>query len=540
MRQQQHGGVSHPNLLTISEEDLQYCYTLATRVGKKWAQVLQRQGYVELAEITLTIVANGNFLEPQSPLTTEAIENNSNDRTGARSQRKSSSKCDFVSPYTALHALRRYPNDCNSSGLPLQQLTATNDDHDAKLMVPTSSTSARKVIQQIDTMVKRIGMSYWPYGWDAIEEAVKRNRQRIDYSRIGNTSTTTTIPFTTTAVTTKGNEDGAMEGGGNLINGMEGDNDYSCVGKSNQAAYGKRVIEHSRKRGRSAESSMANSTNNDDFFEEVNFDVNDSDINNNNVAAFRRGRHPSSIGAEVYHRNDILHELSVQKRKKLIESSIHPPFPYESDMVDVIDGNDDGELSLEEKSTSPLNHHAVICGALKEIGQVHLWEQTRHASRPIRRLHNGNESQMTSKEESIMTHSSQSSGMIGQINSGIIPGVSDLHSVFQSQLQQQLQKRASTRSVKERLGRRTISVAEYRAENAPYATCSKVRWTEEQKTNHRNDGTHKWLEMDIGECMIEVVDDGEQTASESAENTVNEKKEKFFLGFRSLEMAIKM
>ena len=48
--------------------------------------------------------------------------------------------------------------------------------------------------------------------------------------------------------------------------------------------------------------------------------------------------------------------------------------------------------------------------------------------------------------------------------------------------------------------------------------------------------------MDLGECMIEGVDDGEQTALESVENmTVNkETKKKFVLGFRSLEMALKM
>ena len=44
------------NLLYISNEDVQFSYNMATRVGKKWAQVLQRQGYVELAELTLSIV----------------------------------------------------------------------------------------------------------------------------------------------------------------------------------------------------------------------------------------------------------------------------------------------------------------------------------------------------------------------------------------------------------------------------------------------------------------------------------------------------
>ena len=55
----------------------------------------------------------------------------------------------------------------------------------------------------------------------------------------------------------------------------------------------------------------------------------------------------------------------------------------------------------------------------------------------------------------------------------------------------------------------------------------------------QSDALHKWLEMDLGECMMEVVDDTEQTTLESAGNIDNEEK-KVLLGFRSLEMALKM
>ncbi len=568
-RRHQSSGASHPyNLLSITEEDIQHCYTVATRLGKKWAQVLQRQGYVELAELTLGLVAKGQFLEPQSSSSTTTtttttattpIENTANNCPTW--EKTSSTRSDYVSPYTALHALRRYPNDCDGSGLPSQHLPAIDDVDvdDAKSFVSKSSISARKVIQQIDTMAMRNDMTYWHYGWDAIEEAVQRNRQRIDYSRMGNSATAID-----TLTSIRGNEEDEVEMGDGLVAGEGGDDNIILRRNSNHAADDVSLIKKSRKRGRSAGSSGV--CNKDDHNQidvaekDDHDDCNNDYVINNNTAHLQKGRPPSSIGAEEYHRNDILHELTLQERKQLIESSIHPPFPYESDMMD---GNDEDETSFEEHSTSmpPQNHHAVICGALKDIGQIHLWEQTRHVSRTVP-SRNKYESTMKDKEENIMTNLSQSTSMMGVNNcdlegKAMIYGVSEAQSVFQSQHQQQLHKRALARAVKERIGPRTISNAEYRAEYTQIATCSKVRRTEEEEITHdgdeertstarqwdQSDGLHRWLEMDIGECMIEVVDDDEQTTLESVENKMtvnNETKKKFFLGFRSLEMALKL
>jgi hypothetical protein len=55
----------------------------------------------------------------------------------------------------------------------------------------------------------------------------------------------------------------------------------------------------------------------------------------------------------------------------------------------------------------------------------------------------------------------------------------------------------------------------------------------------QSDALHKWLEMDLGECMLEVVDT-EQTTLDGAERTDDEMKKKYLLGFRSLEMALRM
>ena len=51
----------------------------------------------------------------------------------------------------------------------------------------------------------------------------------------------------------------------------------------------------------------------------------------------------------------------------------------------------------------------------------------------------------------------------------------------------------------------------------------------------------KWLDLDIGECAIEVVDDQEHTGQgktkDDEQNEIKEKKK--FLAFRGLELALK-
>jgi hypothetical protein len=93
------------------------------------------------------------------------------------------------------------------------------------------------------------------------------------------------------------------------------------------------------------------------------------------------GRPPSSIGDEIYKWEDILNEMTLEERRQLIISSIHPPYPFEFDMKKKSSGhnlNDDDEVEEEEEEA---HLDAIICGALKDIGKIHLFEQTRHYPR---------------------------------------------------------------------------------------------------------------------------------------------------------------
>ena len=51
--------------------------------------------------------------------------------------------------------------------------------------------------------------------------------------------------------------------------------------------------------------------------------------------------------------------------------TVHPPYPFESEMVE-----EDG--TLDENALEDAPHSAVICGAVKEFGHTHLLEQTRN------------------------------------------------------------------------------------------------------------------------------------------------------------------
>jgi hypothetical protein len=66
------------------------------------------------------------------------------------------------------------------------------------------------------------------------------------------------------------------------------------------------------------------------------------------------------------------------KRRQLIVTSIHPPYPFEFDNKKKSTGHNIDDDDEEEEEAHP---DAIICGALKNIGKIHLWEQTRHYPR---------------------------------------------------------------------------------------------------------------------------------------------------------------
>ena len=154
-----------PSLMRVSEEDIQKCYGVAERVGNKWADVLKRQGYHEFANVAFDVVKRSRFLEPPGDASPTTQEDADNDKP------KPTKKC--ASAFTGLNALRRYPADCDGSGLPSKYLH--DPDHN-------DQSSARKLIQQIDQMAHD-GQSNWHHGWDAVEEAARRNDKRMEYSR---------------------------------------------------------------------------------------------------------------------------------------------------------------------------------------------------------------------------------------------------------------------------------------------------------------------------------------------------------------------
>jgi hypothetical protein len=111
---------------------------------------------------------------------------------------------------------------------------------------------------------------------------------------------------------------------------------------------------------------------------------------------------------------------------------------------------------------------------------------------------------------------------------------------LKSQNNKRRQNRAMVRATKERLGRRIVSVNGLKAAYSKAVSCSKVRWTDDDDDTHINarQGPRKWLEMDLGECTIELIDDKELLESNDKARSENDEKVKRILSFRSLEVAL--
>jgi hypothetical protein len=89
----------------------------------------------------------------------------------------------YTTPHATLRALRRYPLDCDgTTGLPYTLLV----DYDNDSINNNGEIAVREAIRKIDALASSSSnlLSYWDYGYDGIIEAVRRNRDRIDYSRV--------------------------------------------------------------------------------------------------------------------------------------------------------------------------------------------------------------------------------------------------------------------------------------------------------------------------------------------------------------------
>ena len=331
----------------------------------------------------------------------------------------------YASTHAAARSLRRRPPDCDGSGLPSGRLPPASSDSDdggddcgtgspssraaaasggdatgrssprRRSGGSSSASSARGAIRRIDDMVRN-GDAHWEYGWDAIEEAVARNRERIYYPRVA-----------AAAARSSGVDDGdVVDGGGGSLRGngagagrgkrgrcsdggrmkavrfendgdrddADGDDEDDSRGDGgirdvnvSVSANGKAASTISkRRRGAAGHEEAPPIVRN--VRDESNCNgVGASDGTDGRGAAFGElvgGRPPSSIGQETFRWDDLVEEMTTEERRRLILSAIHPPHPFESEM--------DGGAALDDA-----RFDAIVCGALKEVGETHLWEQTR-------------------------------------------------------------------------------------------------------------------------------------------------------------------
>ena len=556
------------NLLVVTLEDVEICQRLAIKVGLKWSEALRKRGYVELSNIALNVVTRrrgGCFLErieqqqQQPPRGMEGQYDNldrQRNREGNELRRQNVTPAmrndgiatlgKYTTPHATLRSLRRYLLDCDdSTGLPYTLLVDYDDaTNENEISSSSSSSSAdlavREAIRKIDAFASS-NLSYWDYGYDGIIEAVRRNRDRIDYSRVLHANNNTLSSSATTFDDDTGinddeeeeeEEEGTMKGKKKRKRGRcstvvrfkdDDDNSNEDVARQGVKTNSGPLLKRRRK--------MMQKQTEDVPAEE---DGTDAVERCNGLLQPVTGRPPSFIGDETYKWEEILNEMSLEERRQIIISSIHPPYPFEFDMKKSTghNRNDDDEGQEEEAHLD-----AIICGALKDIGKIHLWEQARHY--PPASGEEGDEEGDDDDDDD----EPPAEEAIGKRNTVVVAtmfGTSMTRASLKSQNRNRRQKRAMVRATKERLGRRIVSINEHKAAYAKAVSCSKIRWTEDDDTHiNARQGPRKWLEMDLGECTIELIDDkGLLEPNDKARESENDQKVKRILSFRSLEVAL--
>lgn len=199
------------------------------------------------------------------------------------------------------------------------------------------------------------------------------------------------------------------------------------------------------------------------------------------------GRPPSAVCEGLWAWHDVIDGIPVSERRKILRDYINPPND-DVDFDEHVEGNTHDNVSDDPAQS------ITICGGLRPFGLTHLWEQTQHHS----------------------TDHQCSGGS---------------------------EKRTLRRGMYERSGPRTLpyNKTDFNEELAGNKLTSKTKWTEEEKIGSMSsdqvesqDSQSKWLEMDLGDCSLEVSNDD---TNENVANATSPKKK--MLAFRSLELALR-
>lgn len=531
----------NPHLLMVSMEDVHTCHRLSRKIGEKWSEVLQRRGYSELADVALAVSRGKCYLEEQDV------------SSPTLPTRKETTAGYYTTPHSALRGVRRYPPDCDGSGLPTECLPNLDCHHDS-----SAAATAREAIQQIDELAQIGDMTYWEYGWDGILEAVARNRERIKYTSLNASNVGTYNDDTATVKDNMGGSGGREKRGERrkaVVRFNIDDEIAPYEGKNADGiAHGcsilkrRRVVQQETHPHHLSERYVVDTVSNCNTDDLETKGCNETEYQEHATLGEYarnggvRGRPPSSIGEETFRWDSVLEVMTMEERRSLIVTAIHPPYPYESDMERV--DNEETALIGDDNDERP-----VICGALKDVGQIHLWEQTRHFSK----CDNDDDDDGPSEDEA------EEGRMPGSMT---MYGATVARASLRTQERTRRQKRAMTRATKERLGRRIVSINEHSVPYAKAASCSKVRWTEDDDTRMGRESTpegssihrsvesplppprgtrapRRWLDMDLGECTIELLVDGKE-GTEPCDDVGggNSERTKQIVAFRSLEVGL--
>ena len=463
-----------PHLLQVTSKDIGDCYAFASRVGIKWAAELKRQGCVEFSEIVMRIAEEGHYLEPSKRRTVQKNRKN-DDVDGSNEDNLKADKGKYKTPYASLHSLRRYKSDCDGSGKPLTHLRSMKQDE--------SVSSARKITQQIDEMA-RDGQTYWHHGWDAVEEAVKRNRERIGYSRASQEEETDVYVKRR-----------------NIKKRVH----FECEAEAEE--YVEAASESTKRRKQDLDD--------DEHLSPGKFAVDRSD-----EIMCGGGRSASSIGDTAYDWNNVLQSMTSQERKDLIKSSFHPPYPFEESDINQATANSEEDCSVN------------VVGALKQMGLTHLFEQTRHLPKD----------EKVDDIEEATENKSQSESFLGAYEARVSFRSQQLDRMKNKALRRAEKERLGRRTAvageknsdytglgttasKVKLTEEVLSLSAKVKREPPIGNKLSLQIFDEPELQ-------RWIELDLGECFIEET---EQESSSPETGTGTRKK---FMAFRSLEIAI--
>ena len=383
--------------LRVTSNDVNRAYGVACRIGRRWVLKLEEEGFEDAANAVTEAVIRGRFLEEDDSETDSmATELHGVSDLNEKKSHLDNECAEKIPPsptrdarcgFTPYGKLSRLGWDISLSPRSMGTPLAMMKPHPCFLgNTPDLMSWVKTQIVSIDRMGRR-GETMWPFNWDIVDRAARHCVDRLHSlnQKKDWKSAYEVVPKTVfEAMGGAENSEGALDEA--AADSREGFGQRADPNSIEESVEGRQAMEGQETASIGADPSQCTITRSGDKFEAPivlkrkkrrKVAAHKMDTNSLFVGKKEKGRPPSNLSQEQWLWKEVLESFSPGEREHLEREMMHPQKELQQQKGSVSEENSNGEVKGITTADAQSEKPSAIQGALKFLGFIHLWEQTR-------------------------------------------------------------------------------------------------------------------------------------------------------------------